>query len=274
MNKPPQPGYFCLIQFCPDLGRLEVANVGVLVFCPKLGFLRAKVESSNSRIIRFFGKENHDWKQINSFKNGIVNRIENEPRTIRSLEDLKGFIDSRANLIQISEPRPMTIFDPSKDLDELFSEFLGTTDRKGSGRSLKKQFWESVQSAGVERKIATDITVRVPVMNRDVQIPFGYQDSRFNLITPVRFESKNIEQSFRTACKYGVEGRSLYENRNSNLGDLQLIVLAKFRNDDQETIETVRRVFDDGHVKLYKSTEVPDLLDEIRRTGKDLVNEN
>lgn len=274
MNKQPQPGYFCLIQFCPDLGRLEVANVGVLVFCPKLGFLRAKVESSNSRIIRFFGKENHDWKQINSFKIGIVNRIENESKTFRSLDDLKRFIDSRANLIQISEPRPMTIFDPSKDLDKLFSEFLGTTDRKRPCGSFKKQFWASVQSAGIERKIKTDITVHVPVMNRDVEIPFGYRNSRWNLITPVRFESKNIEQSFRTACKYGVQGRSLYENSKSNLGDLQLVVLGIFRNNDQETIETVRRVFDDGHVKLYKSTEVPKLLDEIRRTGKDLFNEN
>jgi hypothetical protein len=274
MNKQHQPGYFCLIQFCPDLGRLEVANVGVLVFCPKLGFLRAKVESSNSRIIKFFGRENHDWKQINSFKTGIVNRIENESKTFRSLDDLKKFIDSRANLIQISEPRPMTVVDPSKDLDKLFSEFLGTRDPKEPGRSLKKQFWESVQSAGIERKIKTDITVHVPVMNRDVEIPFGYQNSRLNLITPVKFKSTNIEQSFRTACKYGVEGRSLYENSHSNLGDLQLVVLAKFQNDDHETIETVRRVFDDGHVKLYKSTEVAELLDEIRRTGKDLFNEN
>jgi hypothetical protein len=111
-------------------------------------------------------------------------------------------------------------------------------------------------------------------MNRDVEIPFGYQNSRLNLITPVKFKSTNIEQSFRTACKYGVEGRSLYENSHSNLGDLQLVVLAKFQNDDHETIETVRRVFDDGHVKLYKSTEVAELLDEIRRTGKDLFNEN
>jgi hypothetical protein len=270
MNKQPQPGYYSLIQYCPDLGRLEVANVGVLVFCPEVDFLQAKVERSNGRIIRFFGKEGHDWKQINSFKTGIVQRIENESKTIRSLDDLKRFIDSRANLIQISAPRPMTIFDPPKDLEELFAEFLGATERKRIGGSLKRKFWESVQSAGVERKIRTDITVRVPVMNRDVEIPFGYQNGRFNLITPVRFESKNIEQSFRTACKYGVEGRSLYEYGQSSLGKLQLVVLAKFRNDDQETIETVRRVFDDGHVKLYKTSEVPVLLDEIQRNGKEL----
>jgi hypothetical protein len=272
MNKQPQSGYYSLIQYCPDLGRLEVANVGVLVYCPKLEFLEAKVDRSNSRIIRFFGKENHDWKQINIFKTGIVQRIQQESNTIRSVDDLKRFIDSRANIIQISEPRPMTIFDPMKDLEELFTEFFGVTERKKIEGSLKQQFWKGVQSAGVEGKIKTDITVRVPVMDSDVEIPFGYLHGRFNLITPVRFEAKNIAQSFRTACKYSVEGRSLYENGRSDFGDLQLVVLAKFRNDDHATIDAVRRVFDDGNVKLYKSTEVPELLDEIRRNGKDLAN--
>ena len=270
MNREPKPGYYSLIQYCPDLGRQEAANVGVLVFCPDLYFLQAKVERSNSRIIRFFGKVGHDWKRINSFKQGIVNRLETESSNIRTIEDLKRFINSRANLIQISDPKPMTITDPTKDLEELFTEFFGLTETKRDGGSLKRKFLESARAAGVERKIKTDITVRVPVMNRDVEIPFGFQNGRFNLITPVRFESKNIDQSFRTACKYGVEGRSLYESVQSELGDLQLVVLAKFRNDDQETIDTVRRVFDDGKVKLYKSTELPVLLDEIRRNGKDL----
>ena len=274
MNKQPRSGYYSLIQYCPDLGRLEVANIGVLVFCPELGFLQAKVERGNSRITRFFGKENHDWKQINSFKTGIVQRIQNESNTIRSVDDLKRFIDSRANVIHISEPRPMTIFDPMKDLEELFTEFFGVTERQKIGGSLKQQFWKGVQSAGVERKIKTDITVRVPVTDSDVEIPFGYLNGRFNLITPVRFEAKDVAQSFRTACKYCVEGRSLYENGHSDFGELQLVVLAKFRNDDHATIDTVRRVFDEGHVKLYKSTEVPKLLDEIRRHGKDFANEN
>ena len=36
----PSKGYYSLIQYCPDLGRLEAANVGVLLFCPERGFLK------------------------------------------------------------------------------------------------------------------------------------------------------------------------------------------------------------------------------------------
>jgi len=28
----PTRGYYCIIQYCPDLGRLEAANIGVLLF--------------------------------------------------------------------------------------------------------------------------------------------------------------------------------------------------------------------------------------------------
>ncbi len=164
----------------------------------------------------------------------------------------------------------MTIFEPQKDLDELYVEFFGATEVKREGGSMKTKFMDGVRSAGIEKKVKTDIRVRVPVMNRDIEVPFGFQNGRFNLITPVRFESKNIDQSFRTACKYGMEGRLLYEHPEPELGELQLVVLAKFRSDDQETIDTVSRVFNEGKVKLYKSIELPNLLDEIRRNGKDL----
>ena len=36
----PSRGYYCIIQYCPDLGRLEAANIGVLLFCPDRGFLK------------------------------------------------------------------------------------------------------------------------------------------------------------------------------------------------------------------------------------------
>ncbi len=272
MNRTPKAGYYSLIQYCPDLGRSEAANIGILVFCPELGFLEAKVTQNNSRIIKFFGNAGHDWKQINSYKRGIVNRIRKESSVIKDIDSLKTFIDSRANLIQISVPRAMTIVEPEKDLLELFQEFLGTEEIREKRESLRTQFLTKVKSAGVERKVMTDLRVHVPVMNREIEIPFGYQNGRFNLIAPVRFESKDVDQSFRTACKYAVEGRSLYNHVDEQLGTLQLLLIGKFRAKDDDTYKIVKRTCDESDVKLYRSSELPTLLDEIRREGKDLVN--
>ena len=49
MNQPTK-GYFCLVQYCPDLARQEVANVGVLLFSPDHDFLEARLVTGNQRV--------------------------------------------------------------------------------------------------------------------------------------------------------------------------------------------------------------------------------
>ena len=266
----PSKGYYSLIQYCPDLGRLEAANIGVLLFSPERYFLKALTSRNNSRIIRFFGSEGHDWVRINAFKKGLEDRITVEGPEIRTVEQLEKFIGQRANLLQITPPRPMKVVDPEKDLTELFKEFIGESLHRPSSRTLRRFIGEKLRSAGIEKKIREDIRVNVPVLQKEVEIPFGFQNGRFNLINPVRFEAKNPEQSITTACKYAVEGRSLYENPDPQLGALQLVVVGKFRNKDTDSPVRVKRVFQDYGVKLFRMAELPQLIDEIRQTGKDI----
>src|SRR5205823_13691930 len=115
----PARGYYCIIQYCPDLGRMEVANIGVLLFCPDRGFLKARTSSDNARIRHFFGDEGHDWARINSFKAGIGERLDVEQDELRTLDALNLFIAQRANLIQITSQRPMKVLDTDKELDQI-----------------------------------------------------------------------------------------------------------------------------------------------------------
>src|SRR3954453_23761115 len=112
-------GYYSIIQYCPDLGRLEAANIGVLLFCPDREFLAARMSSDNARIRHFFGDGEHDWARINSYKLGIEDRLKVEKDLLRTLDDLQGFMARRANLIQITPPRLMKVTNPEKDLDRL-----------------------------------------------------------------------------------------------------------------------------------------------------------
>ncbi len=266
-------GYYSLIQYCPDLGRLEAANIGVLLFCPERYFLKALTSNSNRRISRFFGKEGHDWVRINSFKKGLEDRIAIEGREILTLDQLEKFIAGRANLLQITTPRPMKVNDPQEDLEALFKEFMRAAAPHTSTRSLRRFLSEKLTGAGLEKKIRENIKVRVPTFDKEVEIPFGFQNGRFNLISPVRFEATNPEQSLSTACRYAVEGRSLHDSPDPKLGDLQLVIVGKFRSRDRESPRKVKHLFEDYGVKLFRTTELPQLIDEIRRTGKDIQNE-
>ncbi len=269
-TRQPSKGYYSLIQYCPDLSRLEAANVGVLLFCPERLFLDARTVRDNARIRRFFGSAGHDWAQINAFKRGIEDRIRRESAEIRTIEDLNRFIALRANVIQITPPRPMKVHDPAKDLDDLFREILGETPRRPSAEGLRRQVGEEISKAHLDGFVRRKIAVTVPVFEKEVRFPFGFQNARFNLINPVPFEGANVEQSVRSACKYAVEGRSLYEHPHAELGALKLVVVGKFREDDHDSPPRVKRILHDHEVTLYRMDELPALFDVIRKTGKEI----
>jgi hypothetical protein len=110
----PAKGYYSLIQYCPDLSRLEAANIGVLLFCPEKLFLQARTVRGNKRIQHFFGRQRHDWDRIDSFKLGLEERLAAENGDIKTLDALERFIALRANELQISLPRPMRVEDLKK----------------------------------------------------------------------------------------------------------------------------------------------------------------
>lgn len=266
----PAKGYYSIIQFCPDLSRLEVANVGVLLFCPERDFLRARTSSDNRRIRHFFGDSRLDWKRIDSFKRGIEDRLSVEHNHIRTLQDLEAFIATRANLLQITPPRPMKVYDPEKDLDQLFSELVGGRPRVDQGMSLKRFLGQRISKAGLESKVRKDIRVVVPITGRQVEIPYGYRNGRLNLIKPAGFRTGDPDQAMNTACRYAVTGKSLFETPDPALGELQLIIVGEFGAGQLESREGVRRILDQHRVRLFTTAEVDRLIHEIRTTARDI----
>ncbi len=263
--------YYCLVQYCPDLSRLESANVGVLLFCPEKRFLGARISRGNARIRHFFGSEGHDWQRINSFKQGLEERLAAEQGRITTLSDLEAFIATRANQLQITPPRPMKADDPAAELDSLFGEMFGRAPRAEKTMNFRQYLQKKFHMAGLEKKLRQDVTVTVPVFNREVQVPYGYKNGRFHLIQPVRFEGREVSQAVNTACRYAVEGRSIYEQSHPDLGPMQLTVIARFRAHQSDARIAVRRVLDEHAVRLFALNELPHLIDEIRRTAEDLT---
>lgn len=263
----PSKGYYSIIQYCPDLARLEAANIGVLLFCPEEMYLQGRTVRDNKRIRHFFGSEGHDWARINSFKQGIEERLVRESGSITSLDELERFIATRGNQFQMTPPRPMKVREPDRELDRLFAELVDGQQRARSEASLPRLIGQRFAAAGLQRKVQRDVPVVVPVFEREVRIPYAYHNGRFNLIQPVRFESRDPAQIEITACRYAVEGRSLYQHADSRHGELQLVVVGKFAAQNVDTKDHVRRLLEKHDVRLFGFDQLPTLIDEIRRTG-------
>jgi len=270
-------GYYSVIQYCPDLSRLEAANVGVLLFCPERQFIQARVSHDNDRIRRFFSPEKADWAQLNALKDSLVRRLEVEGDNFKTLADLDRFIALQANELQVTAPRPMKVSDPQDDLARLFEDLVGgrarRADLEGSddvapvGRLIRREFTRERLDPYLRR----DVRVTVKATRREITAPFGYLNGRWNLVLPARFEQASLHGVTRAACEMAVEGRSLRKSPDPQLGEIQLVVVGAFRGSTEESQDVVRGILADNEVELYPLAQMQQLVEKIRRTARPLT---
>ncbi len=117
-------GYYSLIQFCPDPARAEVANLGVILFCPDLGFLDVRMAPNNDRVRQFFGEGSFDDWALSSGKQALCARLCADGEEFRTVADLERFAQTRANELILTSPRPVKVVDPERDLDTLYADLV------------------------------------------------------------------------------------------------------------------------------------------------------
>ena len=274
----PSKGYYSLIQYCPDLSRLEAANMGVLLFCPERHFLKAQTDSAASRIQKFFGLKKRDRDYIESLRVSIEERLKNETHNFKTLEDLQKFIETRANAIQLTPPRPIKVFDPEADLQRLFKDLvtdmepwpLVPSEVEEAIEPLEETLSKAFSRIEVKKKLRENISVEVPAFRRKIIVPFGFQNGHFNLIQPVRFEAKRSDTVIEKACKYAVEGDSIAQHEDPQLGRMQLVVVGQFTHKEPGIEADVRALLNQYSVRFFRQEEVQELVEEIITTGKSL----
>ena len=129
----PIRGYFSIVQFCPDLSRLESANIGVLLSCPETKMIDVRMSADNDRIRRFFNYSDNELEYVDRAKLALRNRIRTNAHCITTIEDLMAFINTRANNVILSKPRPIKVGDFEKDIEMLFDHLVGEPLCKDGG---------------------------------------------------------------------------------------------------------------------------------------------
>lgn len=269
MDSRSSKGYYSLVQFCPDASRLEMVNVGVLVFCPALNFLEVKLDHAHSRINKLFGQQ--DWDFIEKQKLAIQSRLRADKSLFRSLQDLNDYISRRANAMQISPARPLKAEDPWLELDRLFDQLVeaprrATVQRR---RRIDAQLNEVFQSKGVSSMLERAVEVDIPALKRPLRAPYGFQNGRFNLIEPVQFENLPSTAVFAKASRQAVEGQFVYEHSDPDHGPLKLVVVANFGPNQEDDFRRVHTIFDKHSVDLYTLDRIDPLVREIKASAKE-----
>jgi len=264
-------GYFCLVQYCPDIARREAANVGVVLFCPELRFIRAKMMKTNRRIRKFFGEEADNYQHLNAMKDALAKRLEVEKAEFNVLEDLQRFVATRANKVILTRPNPVKVFDPEQDLAALFKELVDEPAKQltvCAALPLRKRLDALLADEAVKPFLQTNLKVQVSTMNEILEVPYGFQNGRFNLIRPVEFTQQSDSRIKNAACVHAVEGLSLFRHPDPQLGNMQLVVVADFSNVASDAANSVKSIFVEGEVRMFTSDRLDDLKTEILTQGK------
>jgi len=265
----PSKGYYSVIQYIHDLARAEAANIGVLLFVPERGFLDARIVHDNARVRHVFGVAGDDLKRLNAFKSSFGERVKVERYNIETVEQLSKFIDTRGNQIQLTEPRFAKVIQCEELLDDLFKKLVdGDAKKKQHKKSFTKNIENRFVTAGIQEKVQRNIPVHVPVVDRDISVTFGFQNGAYNLMQAVSFQNDSVDRNANVAIRHSFEGRALQSEPNSEYGGLKYRVLGRFQSNKDESIPVVRRVLRENDVQLYTEKDLPELIDEIRRTGK------
>jgi hypothetical protein len=120
---------YAIVKIIPRVERGECLNVGVVLFCKKSKYLKAKFGFNEQRVLQAFPwADVHDIEQhLQAFEQICMGN--NQPGTIASLDvqsRFKWLTAKRSTVIQTSETHPGFCTNVDLKLEQLFNELVAT----------------------------------------------------------------------------------------------------------------------------------------------------
>ena len=254
-TRPTLRGHYSLIQFCPDAARLEVANIGVALFCADQEFFGVKLSSEHRRITQMFGRGDRDLARLRTSKKALAERLLDSKRAIRNIEDLDKLASLQVNQIRMTTFMPCRVTTaPNEDLSRLFDELVGM--KLSPPRKDKKLFptlellFTRLESEG---RAELNYSTKLPVFGQEFKVPFAYRNGVLNLVKPKSFSQKAPQHAFDLAIRGDLINKHGVEDATSP----RLVVVSKFRPDcDPDFILHVDEVFKEYRVKHVRQSEI------------------
>ncbi len=265
----PVKGYYSIVQYCPHLSRAEGANVGVVLFCPDMKRVEARMTPGNDRVRRFFGGElTADLAQINAAKDALISRLETERERFQTFEDLQKFIDTRANEIIITPARPTKVADFEADLRALFEELVGgRAARKAHPREADvPELDRELRSPRFHGRICFDQEVQVPLVNRVFRVPYQYTNGCVNLVKPNRFSS-NGTYAVNSAMQLAVEGDLLQRHPAGNT-KRRVIIVARHEDPGASHCKQIHDLLQEYRLRYVSTDALRAFIREVDMEAK------
>jgi hypothetical protein len=254
-------GYYSLVRYCPDPSRQEFVNIGVAIYSPQLKQVKIQLSPDNRRLSQVFGKQ--DLRFVNRLKKSLEESLKRE--SFGTIGEVESYIGRSANAIQLGPLRSLKISNISDDLAHLFERLVG--ERPERKPLIQRYLGQRLSEAGVESLVQKGVSVDIPSFDQSIRVPFAYQNGRYNLITPVEF-AVDVRDIFSKAGEKAIEGQELYQTPDPNLGELRLVVVAKFADETGVSARAkVGAILACHNVEMHTFDNMEPLVEDIRKAA-------
>jgi hypothetical protein len=263
-------GYYSILQYVPDPERAEGVNIGLMLFCPEKDFLKIQTTASHDRVRRLLGKRRgstSNLSRLDAFKTAFEERVGLEAGRLQTLEEFRAFINTRANQLRLTDPRPMKVTDPEAELSNLFAllvEEVAPTyaPTHHATTVIKRQFGQLLTTHKLDELVQRDVPVELPLLGKQ-RYPFYFDNGGPNVIEPETFELSTQREIIDRACRVVIEGQDLTKQKKP----IKLNIIGSFKPGHDERVRQVRHMLEESQIALYTVGEMEKLVKLIARTA-------
>jgi hypothetical protein len=258
-------GYYSIVQFCPDAAKAEVANVGVIVFCPEAEFLEIRLVKGNDKLRTFFGRQSFDPDIVDDAKESLHDRLLEEKGNFKTLEDFSAFINTRANDLRITAPRFLKTDNPSGELDNLFSEFVGGRYRTTKEKNpLLLKIDQLFSRPSLKERIETKKRITLPFTEKIFEFPYSYRNGVQNLIQHPVFSLGN-DLWYKRAFELAGEGYSIQKNIGPDDLNRKVITIPVIEKVSgfQKAEMAIFNIFTDHGIRVIEPAKVEEYVEQV-----------
>jgi hypothetical protein len=259
-------GYYSLVQFCPNPSRAEVVNFGVVLYCPDADFMAAKIAAGNKVATKLVERQNIDQAALNAAKRALERRLEVERASFQSPEDFQRFAETRANVLKLTTPRPVKVFEPEEELARLFEELVGGHARRQKTKQGLPALDEVFRRLERQGRARLDLNVTVPLLGRRLHVPYAYQNGTLNLVLPQTFANQEAS-AVNVAMRLAMEGDLLHRHVEDELGQKQLVVIPTFQPSDngRQLKDRVAKILCDYPIRIISESQMDTFVAQVER---------
>lgn len=274
-KKTSEVGYYSLIQYCPNVSHGEVANIGVLLFVPKTGFVDVQVTPTNHRVAHIFGGGIHKYDTLQRYKEGLSEWVNVEKRQFATLDSAKSFFAAITGNVLFTPIRGVVCPGKAAEMletlykDYFSNEIVSQSEQSHKAPSFsKRRVFESLQTKyGKEiwERLALLPALEVGGTEKQIQPAFAFQNKHFNVVFAKKFNPSHYDDQIGFGLLVANEMRRAQERYwNKSIP----IILGSIPSSYGHLSDQIAEAFKRYKISFYDNEQI--LIDYIGSRAKPL----